>query len=91
MDSMKLLGSWNTGRGYSGKGQRIAVWDAETHLVMTDYDHGITYALNREEFTDRFDLIAYVMFAYDHNKCRNTKAIVVIPGEMPTAFPYAST
>jgi hypothetical protein len=71
--SARLLATWNTGRGYTAAGQRIAVWDLELNdgrraLLMYDYDREVDYILFHEEFETDYDLRQHVMYSYDYHR-----------------------
>lgn len=77
----RLCAAWNTGRGYTTHGQRIAVWevwakrpDHERELIayhMEDYDRTLSYDFMPMDQLRRpmpMEVRSYVMECYDFNK-----------------------
>lgn len=72
MRSLSLRTTFNTGRGYTHEGQRIAIWlvqyDGARAWAMRDYDRGIDYVFEFEDVQNERQLRNYVMTCYDHHR-----------------------
>lgn len=72
MRRLTLHTAFNTGRGYTNEGQRIAVWLVEYEgakaWAMRDFDRGIDYVFEFEDVQNERQLRNYVMTCYDHHR-----------------------
>ena len=64
--------SFNTGRGYSAKGQRIAAKRIGDRVIFVDVDRGLDYVTSGScELTQRD-----IMRAYDHNETESIYSVI---------------
>jgi hypothetical protein len=68
---MKTI-SFNTGRGYTAKGQRIAAKRIGDRVIFVDIDRGLDYVTSGPcDLTQRA-----IMRAYDHNETESVYSVI---------------